>query len=161
MKLIIKYAVLLSIVFSTTACNDDSDKVVAPNRTDYISYAMIRGNWKLTQIDGVDVPESSYVYITLSRKGELQWFDIYENMNSAFSSKSEGAYKLVHDKDNGKTSIWGYYENQLGEIWNSSYEISSVTETTMVWIMETTKEGHTYTKVSEIPEDILTGKAYI
>ncbi len=161
MKLIIKYALLLSIVFTTIACGDDSDKVVAPNRTDYISYAMVRGNWMLTQIDGVDVPESSYVYMTLSRKDELQWFKIYENMNSAFSSKSEGAYNLVHDKDNGKTSIWGYYENQLGAIWNSSYEISSLTETTMIWIMETTKEVHTYTKISEIPEDILAGKVSI
>ncbi len=161
MKLIIKYALLLSIVFTNVACDDDSDKVKSPNSTDFISYSMVRGDWMLTQVDGVDVPESSYLYITLSRKEELQWFEIYDNMNSAFSSKSEGAYNLVHDTDNGKTSIMGYYENQLGEVWNSSYEISSLTETTMKWIKEDTKEVHTYTKVDEIPEDVLTGKMSI
>ncbi len=161
MKLIIKYALLLSIVFTNVACSDDSDKVKSPNASDFISYSMVRGNWMLTQVDGADVPESSYLYISLTRREDMQWFEIYDNMNSSFSSKSEGAYIITHNKDIDKTSIMGYYENQLGAVWNSSYEISSVSETKMEWIKEDTQEVHTYTKVSKIPEDVLTGKVSI
>ena len=161
MKSIIKYALLLSIAFTSVACDADSDQVQDPNRTEHVSYATMRGNWMLTQINGEDVPEASFLYMTLSRKEELQWFEIYDNMNSSFAFKMEGVYILTHNILEDKTTVFGHYENQLGEVWNSSYEVSSLTETTMEWIKEDTKEVHTYTKVSEIPEEVLTGKKSI
>ena len=152
MKKIIESAAVLLIMIAASAltgCNN-SEPAAEP-QLDVTPYNMA-GCWSVSLWNGLELDQSSYVYLNLIRKERT--FEMYDNLNSFSTHKTTGEYNIYTDDERG-AMIRGRYDYGNGD-WNHRYMVKSLTATQMVWVAADDESIVTlYERVESIPDEIV------
>lgn len=149
MKSILKIAAMFMLVFSFSACSEESEFVpqsldVTPNN--------IAGIWKLEEVAGKEIPEGTFCYIGYVRRDRK--FTIYQKFDSMYPRCITGTYSIEKDPHKGYV-LSGKYDFGMGD-WNNSYIVKALYETTMTLVVDA-ENGETskYVRCNEVPADII------
>lgn len=119
-----------------------------------VSYNTISGIWELTQWNGQELSEGSYLWMSIDRRDRK--FVIYQKIDSMYGRKITGTYSLTADEVYGSI-ISGIYDYGAGN-WANEYVVSDILPSgTMVWkVLDGESEDvSVYTKHEEIPSWVL------
>lgn len=161
MKTFLK-CMLLAVVFcGVWSCSDDDKPALPPEP---VTYHDISGTWKMTKWNDEEMNDGRYFYVTFDRKDRV--YDIYQNLDTEKTRHLTGRYILDYDEDLGST-IEGDYDHAAG-LWSHTYLLNQFSKTEMTWVVVTRENGLSanpwipdfsdvtiYTRVDEVPEDIL------
>lgn len=125
MKKIVKFAIVLFVVFGVIACSENDN---FGNEYLDVSFNNISGDWKMESYEGgITLPEGGYYYITFNRKDRR--FVSYDNTDSMGAEKLTGRYDIVV---NEAAVISGMYDHR-GD-WEHRFYVRNLTKERMVWV---------------------------
>lgn len=125
MKKIVKFAVMLSVLFGAMAC---ADKDNIGNEYLDVTFNNISGDWKMESYEGgITLPEGGYYYITFNRKDRR--FVSYDNTDSMGAVTLTGRYDII---TNEAAIIYGMYDHK-GD-WEQRYYVRNLTKERMEWV---------------------------
>ena len=114
-----------------------------------VTYRNIAGGWELSQWNGEELIEGSYLYIEFD--GNARRFEMWDNLGSMYTQHKTGSFAITKD-ENDKVIISGQYDNGVGD-WNKSYEALFTRRGDsdyMAWI--TDSESMLFKHINQIPE---------
>ncbi len=158
MKKIFNLFVISLVALGAIGCSESDDQDSMSDQI-VINYRNMRGIWELSSLNGVAIAGDAYLYITfILTDDDEQKFELYHNLDSAFSQYETGYYTIATDEeDSSLTVLSGYYDGQFLQSWSSDYYVSSFTSSTMEWTDYESGEKRTYVRVDEVPSDIVAG----
>lgn len=158
MKKILNLFAVALVALCAVGCSESDDQDPASDQI-VINYRNMRGVWELSTLNGEAIEGDAYFYVTfLLTDDDEQKFELYYNLDSAFSQHETGYYTIAADEDDSSlTVISGYYDGQFLATWASDYYVSSFTADTMEWTDYDSGEKRTYARVDEVPSDIVAG----
>ena len=152
MKNFFKVTAMLFAVLCFGACSNDNDEF-APEFLEVTPYN-ISGYWKLTEYNGMAIPDGVYGYVEYTRKKE-RTFVIYDNFNSMYPDRKTGVYTIEKDKY-GKAILDGKYDYSMGEGgWNNRYYVTELQANSMKLTADSENaDVCVYVRCNEIPAEI-------
>lgn len=112
-----------------------------------VTYRNIAGGWKLSQWNGEELIEGSYLYIEFD--GNARRFEMWDNLGSMYVQHKTGSFTISKD-ENEQYILSGQYDNGVGD-WNSSYSVEFLHNgEDMLW--HTGEESMIFSRIDEIPE---------
>ena len=150
MKTFLKTIAILSVVICFGACSNNGDGFDTDGLE--VTPYNISGYWKLTNFNGMDMPEGAYFYIEYKTKGKK--FVMYENFKSMYPCTVTGTYSITKDRKKGSI-LSGEYDFGKGE-WNNDYIVVELLEDFML-LKSDTENGEycSYERCGGIPAEIL------
>lgn len=112
-----------------------------------ITYRNIAGGWELSQWNGEELIEGSYLYIEFD--GNARRFEMWDNLGSMYVQHKTGSFTITMD-EHEQYILSGQYDNGVGD-WNSSYSVKFLHNgEDMLW--HTGEESMIFSRIDEIPE---------
>lgn len=147
MKHLKTYFSLFIIALLAVACSKDDNR---EEPTLEVTANNIQGNWELTEWNGQQLGEGTYVYLQFTRRDRR--FTMYQNLDSFLSRKIEGDFNIIYEEGVGYV-IRGQYDFN-GE-WAHRYIVTRLTANSMTWVAQDDPDNvQIFTRCNEIPEDI-------
>lgn len=111
-----------------------------------VTFYNTSGYWKLESWKGHGMKDVE-VYIHLKDRK----YTLRQNVGSMYLTEYTGEYNLIEEEGIG-TIIRGIYD-YTWEYWNSSYVITSLTATQMVWVdRDRSENSQVFVRISDFPE---------
>ena len=154
------FRILMLTVVSLVTFSCTEDEVVEQSLE--VTTHNLHGQWKLAEINGMTVPEETYVYIDFDRKGT---YKMYQKQDSQYTRYITGNYSVTEDAFLGYILSGNY--DMKGD-WNHDYIVTDLMkEGTMTWTVRDDKadnkedlEVQKFVRVDEIPADVLDAGRY-
>jgi hypothetical protein len=140
------YLTLLIFSFAASSCQKPAP--LPQQQTIAINYDLIAGCWQLSHWQDAELAEGTHLYIDLDIE---QRYTMWDNIDSMYSRKSTGDYKITEQED-GSYTISGRYDNGVGK-WSNDYSITLLGDgTRMQWISTDGTQTMQFIFVGELPE---------
>ena len=152
MKNFLNKVAILFVVLCLGACSEAGEGF-SPESMD-VTPNNISGYWKLTEYNGMELPEGVFCYVEYIRKDKK--FVIYQKFDSMYPRRITGIFSIDKDKY-GRAILSGVYDYSMGEgEWNNKYYVTELSENSLVLTADSENaDVSKYERCVEIPADVI------